>query len=86
MAEGGTAAHFSRRRLHEPVREKRDVPAVISGLLNRYNEGVQISPEGSSVLFHGEDFDHVVGVIPHLCLAEPGNAEVTFTVNIGKIL
>jgi len=50
------------------------------------NEGVQISPEGSSVLFHGEDFDHVVGVIPHLCLAEPGNAEVTFTVNIGKIL
>ena len=85
MAAGGTAAHFSRRRLHEPVREKRDVAAVISGLPNRYNEGVQISPEGSSVLFHGEDFDHMVGVIAHLCLAEPGNTEVTFAVNIGKI-
>jgi hypothetical protein len=45
----------------------------------------RIFSPGSSVLFHGEDFDHVVGVIPHLCLAEPGNAEVTFAVNIGKI-
>jgi hypothetical protein len=84
MGAGGGAAYFSRRRLHEPVHEKRDMPVVISGLPDRYNGGVQIPPQGSSVLFHGEDFDHMVGVIAQLCLAEPGNTEVTFAVNIGK--
>jgi hypothetical protein len=61
------------------------MPAVTSGLLNQYNGDVQIPQKGLSVLFHRGDFDHMVGVIAHLCLAEPGNTEVTFAVNLRKI-
>jgi len=58
---------------------------VITGLLRGDNVDIQLPPKGLSVLSHGEDFNHVVGVIAHLCLAKPGNTEVTFAVNICKI-
>ena len=83
MAAGGTAAFFPVGDCANRYAKKGTV--VISGLPDRYTGGVQIPQKGSSVLFHRGDFDHVVGVIAHLCLAEPGNAEVTFSVNIGKI-